>query len=178
MSLHEAPEVYHTWAESHGPRPALRLLVCGNADRGDDGAALTAVARTLPALAPRLRTRLEVRRCEALRVEDLLDVPPETAILILDTVLGPAPGTVVRLPLGELRRPGAPAPHSSHQLPIAQVIALAEVLRGRVLKGSFVGVAGRSFGYGHGASAPVRGALPSLCHAIEAEVSRLVDGEA
>ena len=42
--------------------PTVRILVCGNADRGDDGAAVQAVAHVLPRLEPALRQQLEVRR--------------------------------------------------------------------------------------------------------------------
>ena len=48
---------------SHLAPPSVRLLVCGNADRGDDGAALSAVATLLPTLPTSLLERLEVRRC-------------------------------------------------------------------------------------------------------------------
>ena len=51
----------------------VRLLVCGNADRGDDGAPLAAVATLLPSLPPHLLADLDVRRCEQLELEDLID---------------------------------------------------------------------------------------------------------
>ena len=49
------------------PPPIVRLVVCGNADRGDDGVALAAAATLLPALPPELCPKLEVRRCPDLR---------------------------------------------------------------------------------------------------------------
>ena len=56
------------------PAPTVRVLVCGSADRGDDGAALYAVAHILPQLDPILRQRVEVRRCPQLEPADLIDV--------------------------------------------------------------------------------------------------------
>jgi len=151
------------------PRP-IRLLVCGNAERGDDGAALVAVAGLLPGLPPHLLAILEVRRCEQLELEDLLDVPEATACVIVDTAIGVPVGTVVTIPLCELPARDAaacPSPRSSHVLPIGQLVAIAQILRERPLEGSFVGLGGRSFGFGRALGRPVRAALPSFRSAIE-----------
>ena len=121
---------------------AVRLLVCGNADRGDDGAALAAVAGLLPGLAPHLLGVIDVRRCEMLDVEHLVDVPPAMACVIVDTAVGIPVGSVVTIPLMELPdRDGAsgPTPRSSHTLPIGQVVALAAILRDRAARGHFRG---------------------------------------
>ena len=71
--------------------PSVRLLVCGNADRGDDGAALSAVATLLPSLPSAMLERLEVRRCGHLRVEDLLEVPEGEVAVVVDAAVGIAP---------------------------------------------------------------------------------------
>ena len=113
------------------PEARVRMLVCGNADRGDDGVAPVAVATLLATLPTRLRARLDVRRSTELRVEDLADLPPDTGCLIVDAVAGVEPGEVVRVPLSQLGdRPGF-APRSSHQLPIHLVVGLAGILRER-----------------------------------------------
>ena len=150
------------------PRP-VRLLVCGNAERGDDGAALAAVAGLLPGLPPHLLSVLEVRRCEQLELEDLIEVPSETACVIVDTVVGVPVGSVVTMPLTDLpgQDGGAPAPRSSHVLPIGQLVAIAGILRDRRIEGSFVGVGGRSFGFGRALGRPVRAALPAFRSVIE-----------
>ncbi|TFG67781.1 MAG: hypothetical protein E4H24_05330, partial [Thermomicrobiales bacterium] len=135
----------------NGPRH-VRLLVCGNADRGDDGAALEAVAGMLGGLPEPLRAVLEVRRCEALQLEDLLELPDGTACVIVDAAIGLPPGSVVTIPLAELPDRDAaagPLPRSSHVLPIGQLVGIASVMRGPV-EGSFVAVGGRSFGFGRG----------------------------
>ena len=77
------------------PPRTVRLLVCGNAERGDDGAALAAVAGLLPGLPPHLLAVLEVRRCEQLELEDLLDLPDATTCVIVDTAVGLPVGTVI-----------------------------------------------------------------------------------
>lgn len=149
----------------------VRLLVCGSADRGDDGAALSAVAGLLSGLPPHLLQVLEVRRCEQLELEDLLDLPESTACVITDAVVGVPVGEVVTIPLPELPRRDAaagPTPRSSHELPIGQLVALAQVMRDAPLTGTFVGIGGRSFGFGRALGRAVRAALPAYRSAIEA----------
>lgn len=157
--------------------PTVRLLVCGNADRGDDGAALSAVATLLPKLPPHLLERLEVRRCGFLRVEDLVDVPEGEVAVVVDAAVGIAPGHVVVLAIRSL--PGDPlaaTPRSSHELPIDQVLGLADVLRpGGLPHGSFVGIGGRRFGYGRPLSRSVRLNMPAFQEAIAEELERLTE---
>ncbi len=156
----------------------VRLLVCGNADRGDDGAALAAVAGLLSGLPPHLLAVLEVRRCEQLDLEDLIDLPQGTACVITDAVVGLAPGEVVTIELAELPERDAaagPVPRSSHVLPIGQLVAIAGIMREHPLDGSFVGIGGRSFAFGRGIGRPVRAAMPAFRAAIE---SALIDAAA
>lgn len=155
------------------PPPVVRLLVCGNADRGDDGLAVAAAATLLPAIRPGLAPMLEVRRCPELRTEDLTDLPAGVRALVIDAVLGPTPGEIVRLPLDGLTKPTAFAPRSSHQLPIGMVIGLAGTMRRRPIDGTFLGLAGHRFGYGTPLSRAVRSALPAYRAAIEIELERL-----
>jgi hydrogenase maturation protease len=155
--------------------PSVRLLVCGNADRGDDGAALSAVATLLPSLPAAMLERLEVRRCGHLRVEDLLDVPAGELCLVVDAATGIAPGHVVTLPISAISAdPAAPTPRSSHELPIDQVLGLARVMRpGGLPSGTFIGIGGRRFGYGRPLSRSVRLNMPAFQAAIAAEISKL-----
>lgn len=155
--------------------PSVRLLVCGNADRGDDGAALSAVATLLPSLPAAMLERLEVRRCGHLRVEDLLDVPPGEIAVVVDAAVGIAPGHVVTLSIRQIVADAeAPTPRSSHELPIDQVLGLAQVLRpGGLPDGTFIGIGGRRFGYGRPLSRSVRLNMPVFQAAIAAELARL-----
>ncbi len=160
---------------SHLPPPSVRLLVCGNADRGDDGAALSAVATLLPSLPPSLLERLEVRRCGHLRVEDLLDVPENEVAVVVDAAVGIAPGHVITLPIRSIVADEmSPTPRSSHELPIDQVLGLAEALRpGGLPDGTFVGIGGRRFGYGRPLSRSVRLNMAAFQNAIASELARL-----
>jgi hydrogenase maturation protease len=160
---------------THLAPPSVRLLVCGNADRGDDGAALSAVATLLPSLPPALLERLEVRRCGHLRVEDLMDVPEGEVALVVDAAVGLAPGHVVTLPIESIAAdPTAPSPRSSHELPIDQVLGLAGTLRpGGLPLGTFVGIGGRRFGYGRPLSRSVRLNMAAFQAAIASELARL-----
>jgi hydrogenase maturation protease len=160
---------------THLAPPSVRLLVCGNADRGDDGAALSAVATLLPSLPAPLLERLEVRRCGHLRVEDLTDIPANEVAIVVDAAVGIPPGHVVSLPIATIAAdPDAPTPRSSHELPIDQVLGLAAVLRpGGLPDGTFIGIGGRRFGYGRPLSRSVRLNMAAFQQAIAAELGRL-----
>jgi len=152
--------------------PSVRLLVCGSADRGDDGAPLSAAARLLPLLETEVREGLEVRRCPQLDVNDIVDVAAGEACVIVDTVIGVEPGSIVTLSLAELAaRAGGVTPRSSHALPIDQVLGIAEALRGSLPPGAFVGIGGLWFGFGSMQSRVVRAAPPALQDAIRAAIA-------
>jgi hydrogenase maturation protease len=158
-------------------RPMVRVLVCGNVERGDDGVAPAAVAALLPTLPAPVRSMLDVRFRPELRVEDLVDLPAGASCLILDAVVGPEPGSVVRLSLGELLVRLPFMPRSSHQLPLDLVVGLAAVLRDRPVEGAFVGLAGRGFGYGTPLSLAARAGMPAYCAAIGRELDGLAAPE-
>ena len=160
---------------THLAPPSVRMIVCGNADRGDDGAALSAVATLLPTLPTPLLERLEVRRCGQLCVEDLLDVPAGEVAVVIDAAVNIPPGHVVSMPISEIDAvAGTAAPRSSHDIPIEQVLALAATMRtGGLPAGMFIGIGGRRFGYGRPLSRSVRLAMPGFQRAIAAELARL-----
>jgi len=153
--------------------PTIRVLVCGSADRGDDGAALCAVAHVLPRMDPALRQRVEVRRCEQLDAVDLIDVADGEACLVLDTVVGVEPGEVVRIPLDELTRLEDAAPRSSHALPISQVLGIAEAVRGQLPRGLLVGIGGKWFGFGETRSRALRDGMAAFEAAAEQAIKEL-----
>lgn len=155
------------------PAPTLRVLVCGSADRGDDGAALSAIAHVLPGLEPVMSRRLEVRRCQQLDPTDLIDVRPDEACLVLDTVVGVEAGTVVEMPLAELARQQGVAPRSSHALPIQQVVGIADAVRGGLPRGLFVGIGGKWFGFGQTRSRALRQGMPAYEAAVRAAIDTL-----
>lgn len=156
--------------------PSIRLLVCGNGDRGDDGAALAAVAGVLPTLPRSVLDRVEVRRCPQLDVTDLADLPEGVSAVVVDTAVGIAPGQVVVLPLDRVAHDGGgPVPFSSHALPPQATLRLAADLRGSTPAGSFVGIGGRSFAFGRPLSAAVRAAMPRFRGALATELARLAE---
>ncbi len=154
----------------NAPAPTVRVLVCGSADRGDDGAALSAIAHVLPRLEHAICQRLEVRRCSQLDPADLIDVRLGEACLVLDTVVGVEAGTIVELPLEELLHAGPAAPRSSHALPIQQVAGIAEAVRGSLPRGRFVGIGGKWFGFGTTRSRALRDGMPAYELAVRAAI--------
>ncbi|MCA1481390.1 hypothetical protein, partial [Bradyrhizobium sp. NBAIM08] len=138
------------------------VLVCGSADRGDDGAALSAIAHVLPQLDHAICQRLEVRRCTQLDATDLIDVRPGESCLVLDTVVGVEAGSIVEMPLGDLVYDSAVSPRSSHALPIQQVAGIAEAVRGSLPSGLFVGIGGKWFGFGTTRSRALRAGMPAF----------------
>ena len=157
-------------SESPRPRGAdVIVLVCGTLDRCDDGAAIWASSMLMAELRAAGRDRLEVRRCGQLDVQDLLDAPAGVPLVIADTAAGIEPGRIVTLTFDELlANPRGPVPHSSHALPIDQVIGISRQLADGDVHGRFVGVGGADFGFGRSLSPPVRKALPDFAAAIDA----------
>lgn len=158
--------------------PCVRILVCGTADRGDDGAALAAIAHLLPTLSLEMRNLIEVRRCPQLDAADLVDVAVDERCVIVDTAVGVPAGSIVSIPLAELghRSPGV-APRSSHALPLDQVLLVAAAIRGTLPEGRFVGIGGKWFGYGSRFSRAVRAGLPNLEATILAELVHLTGAD-
>jgi Ni,Fe-hydrogenase maturation factor len=151
--------------------PSVRLLVCGTTDRGDEGAALVAVATLLPALSVDILRSLEVRRCPNLGIDDLAGIPPGVAAIMIDVAMGLEPGTVAVLPLKVLADSGALVrPMSSRSQPVHRLIASASDVRGSLPDGSFVAIGGARFNFGGHLSRPVRMALPAIRAAIEGEI--------
>jgi len=155
------------------PDPVVRIVVCGNADRGDDGAALSAIATLLPTLPHSLLAKVEIRRCLELHVEDLVDLPRGVVCLVLDAVAGVEPGHVVRMPLSDLLVRPAFTPRSSHELPIDLLVGLAGIVRETPVVGTFVGLGGHGFDYGAPLSKVVRAAMPAYGEAIATELALL-----
>lgn len=150
------------------------VFVCGDPTRGDDGAALAAVA-----LLPRhVHARAEIVEAGALDVLLLLDLPTDRPCVVVDAVAGVPAGEVWVRPLAELvdrahrleASGRAVEPRSSHELPLEQVLALAATLRDRAPAGTFVGIGGARWDAGAGLSAAVTAGLPALAAAVAAAI--------
>jgi hydrogenase maturation protease len=149
---------------------AARLLVCGNVDRCDDGAAIWAAGTLLPGLYKEGARNIDARRCGQLDIEHLLDADG-APLIIVDTAIGIAPGAVVTLTFDELvSGKRGPAPSSSHALPIDQVVGVARQLSDAPIDGLFVGIGGSGFGFGRSLSSSVRKALPEFIAAINTAI--------
>ena len=147
------------------PAPVL-VLACGALDRTDDAAGLLAAR----ALADRLAARgVELEAVGDLSVDDLSERDPATRFVIVDAAYGPAPGEVVRLPFAAL--PGSRAkPRSSHELPIPEMLGLAELLAGRPLRGELVAIGIASAGFGDVLTPAVSAGMPRFVDAVLAAV--------
>ena len=144
------------------------VIACGEHERGDDGAALDAAARLDPAIAEGMHVRL-VRQ---LSPEDLVDALDTGPVVLLDAVRGLPPGTIVELPLDDLRDRPPDWSATTHVLPIASVVRLAAALGAPLEHGWFLGVGGSRFELGTGLSPRVRAALPRYVACIEARLGR------
>jgi hypothetical protein len=155
--------------------PSVRLFVCGTADRGDDGAALSAVATLLPSLPSALLERLEVRRCGHLRAEDILGMPIGEMAVVVDAAAGVPPGHVVAVPIRALAESnGGPMPRSFLESGLESTFAAVAASRvGGLPDGIFIGIGGRRFGYGRPLSRSVRLAMTSFQRVIATELARL-----
>lgn len=148
-----------------GLGPALRLLVCGESQRGDDGAAHA----VLGLLSDQAHwADIEIRTCAQLDVDDLRGA---AAVVVIDAVRGVPPGEIVRCELDELTDHLSLASGSTHTLSLRETLALAAVLHGDAPRGTFVGIGGHRFGIGDELSIEVADALPLFAKAIEQAVA-------
>ncbi len=136
------------------------ILACGDPARADDGAAVAA-AQLLAAARP----DTDVRICGQLDADDLLAASTRGPCLVLDTVVGPPPGTIVRRSLTSISSRDMRSA-STHALPLPATVALAEAL-GAALDGSdLLGIAGATFELGGAISDEVAAALPAYFAAV------------
>ena len=145
------------------------MLVCGDASRGDDGAALAALER----LPRRLPASIQIRACGELKPDELVAALLGGPCLVLDSVHGIEPGSVVELPLARLLSGDGPIPASSHALPMPIIIGLAEALGAPLERSAYLGIGGSSFGLGPHLSPAVEAGLPAYAQAIVDHLPRI-----
>ena len=154
-------------------RPSrVRLIVLGSVDRGDDALGPLAVAELSPDVWP----MVDVRLGSSLDVLDLADVPPGGSCVVIDAARGLEPGVIAFVPFQRFLGRAAdrlPAPRSSHELPLPDLVRLVQVMRGSVPRGGFLVAGGLHFGLGELPSREVALAIPGLVAAIEDMVGRL-----
>jgi hydrogenase maturation protease len=149
--------------------PRVRVLLCGEPLRGDDGAAIRA-GGLLPV---EVKALAEVLPLVQLTVEALLDIPNDMSVVIADAAVGVPPGRTVVLPLELVAQPGGAAPASSHSMPPPQVLALAGEMRGSLPRGVFVGVGGADFGFGERLSPAVEEGMGAFVEALVTAIRTL-----
>lgn len=160
------------------PSPTVRIVICGNADGGDDGVALSAAATVLPSLPSQIGSCLEIRRRQQLRVDDLIDLRRDERCLIIDAVSGLTPGEVVVMSLEELATTPMFSPRSSHELPIGLVLGLTAIIREQPIEGTFVGLGGHRWGYGTPISRSARAGMAAFRAAIIEQLALLTSVKA
>jgi hydrogenase maturation protease len=136
-------------------RETCTILVCGDPSRGDDGAAIAAIAR-LPA---DLALGVIIHSAGRLEADELAAATRLGTCLVLDAVRGIEPGSVIELPLADLMADDAPAPATSHAVPFSLVIGLAEALGADLAQATFLGIGGEDFTLGAPLSEAVRAGL-------------------
>jgi hydrogenase maturation protease len=148
---------------------AVEVLVCGSPGRGDDGAPIAAAAL----IRDRLPIDGRLRIVGQLDVDDLLRVPSGAAVVIVDAAKGIRPGRIIELPLdGLLSRDDRLRTRSSHALAVPEVIAVADLIRGRPLRGRIVVIGGAEFGLGAPLSGLIAEAVPALVTAVLVAINR------
>ncbi|MFL5686866.1 MAG: hydrogenase maturation protease [Chloroflexota bacterium] len=152
------------------PPTHVEVLACGAADRGDDGAALIALGRLVDRLPPDVQTRIVGQ----LDIDDLLAVPKDAGVVVVDTALGVDPGWIVEIPFSGLAgRDAGIRPRSSHALSIPETVAVASIIRGHPLPGIVVAIGGIDFGLGEALSWPVAYAMDAFVLAIADAIGRV-----
>lgn len=147
------------------------VFACGDPLRGDDAVAPLVVKSLFQALPPGVVIRL----IGALEAEYLVDLARDTRVVIVDAVVGPEPGAIVEMDLRDMSgRAEAVITTSTHQLPLDQVVAIAQLLRDEPVEGVFVGMGIEAVAHGAALSAPVEAAIPALREAIHHAVNRFV----
>jgi Ni,Fe-hydrogenase maturation factor len=159
-------------APRSGPPHRVRLIVLGAVDRGDDALAPLAVAELSPDVWP----LVDVRLGTSLDVLDLSDVPLDGACIVVDAARGLEPGAIAFIPFQRFMGRSAsrlPAPRSSHELPLRDLVRLVKVIRGTLPRGGFLVAGGSHFGLGELPSPEVARVVPRLTREIEETVGRL-----
>ena len=146
------------------------VFACGDPLRGDDSVAPLA-CKSLP---PDVLARADVKLIGALEAEYLVALPVGTRAVIVDAVVGPPPGEIVEMELIEMSgRAEKVVTTSTHQLPLDQVVAIAQLLRDEPVKGRFVGVGIESVAIGEEPTGSVAESVPSLRDAVTRAVEAL-----
>jgi hydrogenase maturation protease len=157
--------------------PRVPVFLCGEASRGDDGAAL----RAIRLVAPDVRRHARVVPARELDAKMLRDLPADTPCVIVDAVPGIPAGEIVTKPLqgmsGRGRRPAGRARwgkrRPAQEPPLEQTLASAAELRGEPIDGWFLGIGVTDCEPGETLSPAVAVALPTVAAKLAALIEAL-----
>jgi len=150
------------------------VFACGDPLRGDDSVAPLACT----SLPPEVLARADVKLIGALEAEYLRDLPAGVRAVIVDAVVGPPAGQLVELDLAEMSgRAEKVVTTSTHQLPLDQVVAIAQLLRDEPVVGRFVGVGIEAVAIGEEPTASVAASVPVLRDAVAQAVLEFDAGD-
>jgi hydrogenase maturation protease len=146
------------------------VFACGDPLRGDDSVA----PRACTSLPPEVLARADVKLVGALEAEYLRDLPAGVRAVVVDAVVGVPPGELMELELHEMSgRAQRVVTTSTHQLPLDQVIAIAQLLRDEPVEGRFVGVGIEAVEIGAELTPAVDDAVAQLREAVARAVMEL-----
>ncbi len=130
--------------------------------------------RACRSLSPQTLARVEVRLVGALEPEYLRDLPAGARVIVVDAVVGPPAGQLVEMDLAEMSgRAERVVTTSTHQLPLDQVVAIAQLLRDEPVVGRFVGMGVEAVAIGEEPTASVEASIPALRDAVARTVADL-----
>ena len=127
-----------------GPPPELTeqrsdivLFACGDPAHAEHDSIAIAAAKSLP---PETLEQVDLKLTGPMRAEYLRDLTPGTHVVIADTAPG-TPGETVELTFLELSgREESFAASATTDPPLDEVVAMAQLLRDKPIRGRFVGL--------------------------------------
>lgn len=140
----------------------MRIIGCGNRQRGDDGAGVLVAERLL-----QLGMEAEIHTGEALELIEAWSGADD--VVVVDTVVTGAPAGTVHLWDGQSRWAPARAPASSHGLGVAEALELARTTDRLPERLRVYGIEGRQFDLGSDISPEVKQAVEEVARQIAAE---------
>jgi Ni,Fe-hydrogenase maturation factor len=118
-------------------RADIVVFACGSPAHADHDSIAIAACKGLPA---DVLERIDLKITGAMRPEYLRDLAADTCAIIADTVTG-KPGEIMETPFIELLGRELPLLVSSTpDQPLDEVVAMAELLRDKPLRGRFIGL--------------------------------------
>jgi hydrogenase maturation protease len=149
----------------------MRIIGCGNRERGDDGAGLLVVERLRERGVESLGIRTTTCSGEATEVMDAWAADDEV-ILVDAVVTGASAGTIHRWDDGILPASNS-VPASTHGFGVSEAIRLAQALRRYPKSLRVYGIEGRQFDRGTEISPEVKRAVETVAQQISSEIRTL-----